>query len=558
LKFRREKVILKKVEIDRIKERGLMKFFNTAGPVNKTKHYKVDPLQRWDLEEILSLIENEKYFILHAPRQTGKTSSLLALQEYLNQEGKFLCLYVNVEVGQAARNNIASAITAIISVLQSQSSEIVDGFSLGHIGDYVKKHGEDAALGIALQELCEFIQKPLVLLVDEIDSLVGNTLISVLRQLRAFYIKRPKSFPSTVVLCGVRDIKDYRIQVDGQDIITGGSAFNIKSKSLRLGNFSEEDVRNLLEQHTAETGQIFEEDCYSLMMNDTDGQPWLVNALAHEVTYEMKENRDRNISITKEMLQIAKERLIQSRQTHLDQLADKLKEDRVRRVVLPMILGEELNYSTDDDLYCIDLGLIKNTSSGLKIANDIYKEIIPRELNHIQQRNFLSRFSEPLWISQDGSIHTHTLFTMFKDFWNDNAGIWGSNIEGYQEAAPQLITQAFLQRVANGKGSIHREYGIAKKRTDLMLQWNYMVHGERKFQKIVLELKVVHKLLKYDPLKQKALEQTAIYAKISGSTEAHLFMFDRDDSQGWKADETNEILEYQGIKIEIWKFNKGW
>jgi len=227
-----------------------MKFFNTAGPVNQKEHYKVDPLQRWDLEEILSLIEQKKYFILHAPRQTGKTSSLLALQEYLNEREDYLCLYINVEVGQAARNNIASAMTAIITVLQSQISEFVHDFSLGHESDYVKKHGEDAALGKALQSLCEFISKPLVLLVDEIDSLVGNTLISVLRQLRAFYTKRPQSFPSTVVLCGVRDIKDYRNHVDGQDIITGGSAFNIKSKSLRLGNFSEKDVKNLLEQHT--------------------------------------------------------------------------------------------------------------------------------------------------------------------------------------------------------------------------------------------------------------------------------------------------------------------
>jgi len=293
-------------------------------------------------------------------------------------------------------------------------------------------------------------------------------------------------------------------------------------------------------------------------MSDTDGQPWLVNALAHEVTYEMKENRDRNILITKEMLQTAKERLIQSRQTHLDQLTDKLKEDRVRRVLLPMILGEELHYLSDDDIYCIDLGLIKNTSSGLQIANDIYKEIIPRELNHMQQRNMLSRFCEPLWINNDGSIHTHTLFTMFKSFWNDNEGIWGSNIEGYQETAPQLVTQAFLQRVANGHGSIHREYGVAKKRTDLMLQWNYILQGERKFQKIVLELKVIHQGLKYDILKQKALEQTAAYAKISGSTEAHLFMFDRDNSQHWTSQEENDILEYDGIKIEIWKFNKGW
>ena len=60
-----------------------MKFFNTAGPVNCKKHYCLEPLKRFDLDEILSLINQEKYFVMHAPRQTGKTSSLLALMEHL-------------------------------------------------------------------------------------------------------------------------------------------------------------------------------------------------------------------------------------------------------------------------------------------------------------------------------------------------------------------------------------------------------------------------------------------------------------------------------------------
>ena len=61
-----------------------MRFFNTAGPVNPTDHYCLPPLQRFNLDEIRSLIQQKKYFILHAPRQTGKTSALLALMEYLN------------------------------------------------------------------------------------------------------------------------------------------------------------------------------------------------------------------------------------------------------------------------------------------------------------------------------------------------------------------------------------------------------------------------------------------------------------------------------------------
>ena len=83
-----------------------MKFFNTAGPVNQKEHYKLDPLTRWDMDEMLTLIAQKKYFILHAPRQTGKTSCLLALRDYLNNEGLYHCVYANFEAGQMARNDI--------------------------------------------------------------------------------------------------------------------------------------------------------------------------------------------------------------------------------------------------------------------------------------------------------------------------------------------------------------------------------------------------------------------------------------------------------------------
>jgi len=88
-----------------------MRFFNTEGPVNSDKHYCLPPLQRWDLEEILNLIEQEKYFLLHAPRQTGKTTCLLALANHLNRSGRYRALYANIETAQAARERVELAMT---------------------------------------------------------------------------------------------------------------------------------------------------------------------------------------------------------------------------------------------------------------------------------------------------------------------------------------------------------------------------------------------------------------------------------------------------------------
>ena len=63
------------------------KFFNTFGPIKTEHHYHIPPLHRMDWEEILHLIRSERYFVLHAPRQTGKTSTLLAIMAELNAEG---------------------------------------------------------------------------------------------------------------------------------------------------------------------------------------------------------------------------------------------------------------------------------------------------------------------------------------------------------------------------------------------------------------------------------------------------------------------------------------
>ena len=241
--------------------------------------------------------------------------------------------------------------------------------------------------GTAMNELltrwADDNHKPLVLLIDEIDSLVGDTLISVLRQLRAGYDKRPGLFPQSIILCGVRDVRDYRIHSSrDKAIITGGSAFNVKAKSLHLGNFSQPEVERLLRQHTTETGQVFEPEAVEQVWYLTQGQPWLVNALAYEVCFEMEAGRDRTALITRATVTRAKEHIILRRETHLDQLVDKLQEDRVRQVIQPILAGEASPdlIPTDDIGYVRDLGLIRTDQGQLAIANPIYQEVIPREL----------------------------------------------------------------------------------------------------------------------------------------------------------------------------------
>jgi hypothetical protein len=250
-----------------------------------------------------------------------------------------------------------------------------------------------------------------------------------------------------------------------------------------------------------------------------------------------------------------------------------------------LALGESSTVEKDDEQYCMDLGLIRLGSQGLVISNDIYKEIIPRELTESRQRAFLGQFS-PQWVNPDGSLNASTMITMFREFWRENEEIGASHIAGYQEAAPHLLTQAFLQRVANGNGSVAREYAAGRGRTDLMLQWRYAVPGgglgsgegtpdsapgapgtpgtpgkppsssgkETRYQKIVLELKVLKKKDSFETVRQLGLEQTAGYAKTCGVTEAHLLIFDREGTRGWKEKPLTETARHEGVEIAVWGF----
>lgn len=202
------------------------RFFNTEGPIKQNNHYFIDPLKRINLEEILSLISNEKYFVLHAPRQTGKTTLLLSLMDYLNREGKYKSLYVNVEPAQAARGNVKAGIRTVLERLSEDALDYINDSFFSDKWDEIFHHtGEFSVLQKALKLWAKHSEKPVVLFIDEVDSLVGDTLISLLRQLRSGYNKRPRLFPQSIILCGVRDVRDYRLHSALEnEVITGGSA----------------------------------------------------------------------------------------------------------------------------------------------------------------------------------------------------------------------------------------------------------------------------------------------------------------------------------------------
>ena len=127
---------------------------------------------------------------------------------------------------------------AILSAVALEARLSGDGYLDGVWPAILEKAGPHSALGEALALWAGAASRPLVLLIDEIDALIGDTLLAVLRQLRSGYARRPRRFPQSIVLCGVRDVRDYRIRSSAENaVVLGGSAFNVKRRVVASGRF---------------------------------------------------------------------------------------------------------------------------------------------------------------------------------------------------------------------------------------------------------------------------------------------------------------------------------
>jgi hypothetical protein len=497
---------------------AMTRFFNTAGPNRVERHYTLPALAR--LPQVAALIEQEAWFVLHAPRQSGKTTAMRALAQELTASGNYAALWATCEMGEPFGKEPDTATRLVCDdILANARLYLPAELQPPALDPAAAKGGQLARL---LHQWCLQCPRPVVLLLDEIDALRDEALISVLRQLRGIFANRPHAAPSSLALIGLRDVRDYKVASGGSSQLGTASPFNVKAAALTLGNFSRADVAALYGQHTAETGQAFLPEASDLAFELTQGQPWLVNALAYDIVMELKAGA----TIQASHVSRAKERLILSRATHLDSLADKLNDPRVRGVIAPVLAGDELGPEVPlrDIEYCQDLGLIVRDGKQVRIANQIYREVLPRELTIPWQLRM--NVPERRWAKADGKLDLPAVLAAFVDFWHQH-GEWMVKGQYWPEAAQQIVLMAFLQRLVNGGGMIEREYGLGTRRLDLLIRWHVRVdeYGAALQEDLhALECKVWRDG-RPDPTVE-GLKQLDAYCGRLGLTEGTLLLFD--------------------------------
>ena len=510
--------------------------FNTSGPCFPGEHYMLPPERR--LGDAMDLIDEGRYFTLHAGRQTGKTTSARWLVRHYNASSHLRAVWVDLQTAREEPDPAKAFETVLDELDMSVSSTLAE---LGPPPERasVARNPKTAILKY-LQDLAARSALPLVVFFDEADGLVGEAMVSFLTQLRRGYVDRDQvPFPHSVVLLGMREVRDYILTQEERRAVTWlgtSSSFNITAEAQTLAAFTPAEVIELVAQHTAATGQRFEPEAASRIFELSQGHPWLVNALADVIV--KRDLRDRSAPVTAAHVDAAKETIILERRTNIDALIARLREPRVRRIIDAMLAGERLTGDAldDDFAYVRGLGLIRARGGHFEIANPIYREVIPRALTYIQQMQIAD---EPAaFVRPDGTLDLPKLMAAWQTFWRKDGHLAAEGF-GYRESGPHLMLMSFLQRIVNGGGRVEREYGLGRGALDLMIDWRGARH--------VIEVK----LRRDTETEAEALAQVAGYLDSAGLDEGWLVMFDLRSTLPWTERLSTRVVDAQGKRVTI-------
>ncbi|MEI6386592.1 MAG: AAA-like domain-containing protein [Spirochaetota bacterium] len=513
----------------------MARYFNTTGPCDPELHYMLPPEERLVGAELGRYIESCLYWVLRAPRQTGKTTFLQSWMRTINSGDEAIACYVSLEACQGV-SEAERAIPAICDAIRSYAEAFLDASLVPPAPDpavvplmMLDRIMKDWAKLAAPQ--------PLVVLFDEVEILQDQALVSFLRQLRGGFATRGiGKFPVSVALVGMRDPRDYLVSSKDGVPVNPGSPFNIKEDSASLSSFSKADIASLASQHSTETGQAFEDSALDRIWELTRGQPWLTNSLLQKCVWQLCSKGE---TVTIAHIEEAKELLIQARAVHLDSLAERLRDPRIKRIVETIMVGESDPTLTqgDDFVLACDLGLVAKEGGSPVISNPIYREVIARVLSQGMQDAIPA--PEFRWQRPDGGLDMEALLREFQDFWAQHADIWEEKSD-YTEAFPHLLLMAFLQRVVNGGGRIDREYAAGRGRVDLAVlfggHWS------------IIEVKLVNRRGRSRTV-EEGLKQVIRYRdSIDRTADAWLVVFDR--SPAGRALPWAERLSWDSVACE--------
>ena len=446
------------------------RYFNITGCCNPQEHYMVNLDSR--LAQIKKMVDKGQYFSINKGRQYGKTTILKALREYLKNDYVVISMdFQFVSTSEFATEN--SFVKAFARLLWSRyhremPNEIEEQIKQMKLSlNYV-----EADLFVTLSEWCEMSSKPIVLMIDEVDSASNNQVfLDFLAQLRGYYLERTE-FPTfqSVILAGVHDIRNLRQKIRPDAEHKHNSPWNIASNFDIDMSFSVNDIAGMLMEyeHDHHTGMDIAK-LSQLIYDYTSGYPVLVSSICKY----MDENQK---NWTLENLISAVKAIIVSRIPLFESLINKLEDDQQLCNLLYRLLfqGEKFLFSAYDSAIqsAVMYGFVKNQNGSLEIANRIFETVIYDWFISSASTNspiFSEGVNDKNQFIQNGQLNMEKILEKFILHFND---IYGSQPDKFKEEDGRKLFLLYLRPIINGTGNYYIEAQTRdQKRTDVIVDY---------------------------------------------------------------------------------------
>ncbi len=507
-----------------------MKRFNINGICYKDKHYMVNLDSR--LEQIKAMIDEGEYFAINRARQYGKTTTLWALKDYLRSD--YVVIFISFQkFGASSFEDEYTFSYSLCKILLQYGKREASGFTEDMLTVLKEYDNQDKDYNLfslfqVLSEMCEVSEKPIVFMIDEVDSASNNRVfLDFLAQLRAYYLDRQEiaTFHS-VILAGLYDIKNLKLKLRPQEESKYNSPWNIAADFDVVMSFSVDDIVGMLEEYEQEhvTGMDIRENA-QLIYDYTSGYPFLVSRICKLLDEKLGKLWSWNAEGIKE----AVKELLKEKNTLFDDMVKKLEDYAELRDILYAILfhGRSFPYNMYNHVMNIGMmfGLLKEKDGMVAVANRIFEtvlynlfmseEVVNSEVYHaalLEKNQFV----------QDGYLNMERVLEKFALHFTD---VYGDCEDSFIEENGRRFFLLYLKPIINGVGNYYVEARTRDmRRTDVVIDY--------RGQQFVVELKI----WRGDEYNRRGEEQLAGYLEDYHLDKGYLlsFNFNKNKQIGMK------------------------
>ena len=456
------------------------RFFNVNGDCKLGLHYMVDI--RAKLDEIKEMVDRGDYFTINRARQYGKTTTLRALGRFLEKE--YLVISLDFQMlSHADFKDEPSFISAFSGELLDCVPDIPREIreKLAIFMEETERNRTLSALFKVLSGWCGQLEKPVILLIDEVDSASNNQVfMDFLAQLRGYYINRDvKPTFRSVILAGVYDIKNIRQKIRTDEEHKNNSPWNVAADFLVDMSFSAGEIAGMLAdyEHDRHTGMNIME-MSELLYAYTSGYPFLVSRLCKLMDERIAgENEGLDTAWSKSGFLKAVRMLLSETNTLFESLLNKLTDYPELEEMLRGLLftGKEIVYvvgvrSVESALM---FGFVKVSDSRVVIANRIFETLLYNYFLSVppmqQEEIYDAALKEKTLFIEDGHLNMKMILERFVVHFDD---LYGDSGQKFYEDDGRRYFMLFLKPIINGIGNCYAEAETRnRERTDLIVDY---------------------------------------------------------------------------------------